>query len=188
MDKYDSIVESGAPDHAVIDRELQSLNGLLDRPITSRGLKEWVRDVTIREGILGNTLWGSIQWRKSIGHPVSVPFANAFAIERTAWQKELKYENGAVHDVTILAPLGAPTKWDGPHDEEHYRVSFLASSLPLPTRVQVSLAPGVAWTRPSPGLIGFREVDPPARGFTPGTGWLVLEPFEVVRKAWAIDR
>ena len=122
------------------------------------------------------------------GHPVSVPFANAFVIERTAWQKELKYQNGAVREVTIIAPLRVPTSWDGPHDEEHYRVSFLASSLPLPTRVQVSLAPGVAWTRPSPGLIGFREVDPPARSFTPGTGWLVLEPFEVIRRAWAIDR
>ena len=168
-------------------RELRDLSVLLKQPVKKDILARWAHQSPIREGILDGTLWGTIVWRKGLGHPMSAPFANAFTIERRSWQKELVGDaNGVLHDVEITIPQPSPSKWDGPHDDEHYRVSFTASAVPQPTKVTVSFVPGVAWTRPSGLHGGFREIEPAARFFALPTGWLVIEPFEVVRRF--IDR
>jgi hypothetical protein len=172
-------------DPALVERELATFHTVLKSPITAAGLDHWVKDGVIRADILSNTVWGMIRWRKALGRPNTVTLASAFVIERTCWQTELVFEKGALREKTFLVPLREPSKWDGPDDEDYYRVSFMADTPQLTTRVRVDFAPLTAWEHGIQMIAGFRDIEPSGAGFVKGSQRVVLDPFEVVRKSYS---
>jgi len=170
-----------------VDRELETFQTVLGSTVTRDRLDRWTKGSDIRAGIVANTVWGTIRWRKGLGRPTVSVLANAFVIEHRSWQEKLNIVNGVGHWVRIIAPHDEPSKWDGPEDDEWYRVSFMSVSPQLETRIRVDFAPHVAWERnPNPQVIsGYNDIEPQWRWFAQGATPRVLEPFEVLRKPFS---
>jgi hypothetical protein len=174
-------------DPVLVDRELQTLDTVLLGPITTERLTSWTATSVIRADILANTIWGTIRWRKTLGRPTLPVLASAFVIEHRSWQQELNIVNGVGRYERITVPHGEPSKWDGPEDDEFYRVSFLSASTQLETRIRVDFAPGVSWDRRIQIIgRGFNDIEPPWRWFAKGTAPRVLAPFDIIRKPLAL--
>jgi hypothetical protein len=104
-----------APGHA--EPVLSRVKRVAERYSSGRG--EAVDDA------LGDTVWGAIRWNRHLGWPTAPRMADGFLVQFqyresdpyvgvTGGKKKYRWKNGA-----------PPLLWDGPHDEEHFRVSFL---------------------------------------------------------------
>ncbi len=188
----DSIHLSGAVrshqfDPVAAERELETLHTVLLSPITTERLVSWTSGSVIRADILANTIWGTIRWRKTLGRPTVPVLASAFVIEHRSWQEELNIVNGVGHWERITVPHGEPSKWDGPEDDEFYRVSFMSASTQLETRIRVDFASAAGWERPIHIIgRGFNDIEPHWRWFATGSAPRVLAPFEIIRKPLAL--
>src|SRR5262249_24624902 len=113
---------------AALARDMMSLNTLLARPLTGTLLDEWKGSIK-NPHIFKGTVFGSIRWLKTMDPLLTPKHADAFEIRLTHTETVLSYEGGELHFVTIVAPGLPPSKWDGPDNDEYYRVSFMTSRL-----------------------------------------------------------
>ncbi len=177
-----------------LESELTSFQTLLDKPITEELLDRWITDTRVRDrsgvaNILSNTIWGTIRWPKSFGRPLGSTLASAFVIKHVHWDSRMEITpSGVARIIDILAPHPEPSKWDGPDDEDYYRVSFMADTPQRPTRIRVSFAEDIRWEKILGTYIirGYRDIAPSERQFIKGDKMSVLEPFEVVIKPFSL--
>jgi hypothetical protein len=169
-------------DPDLLERALSSFQTVLSQPFTVDRVNHWLaeneRYRPILTTILSRTVWGEIRWQKALGRPFSPTLASAFVIEHSHQQSVMEYVGGGVKFIDILAPHPEPSKWDGPDDEEYYRVSFKAETPQgYPTRIRVNFAAQVGWEHQGRG---FRFISPPEKQFLKSDKFTVLEPFEIV--------
>jgi hypothetical protein len=178
---------SGEPKHDGLSGELQakitSVMADLTEPITS----EWVSDLKNSDVVpllLGPTVWGTIQWRKSLGRPWGKSLGDVFWIEHTGTQVVLVgTPPGSAHEETAIVPLPEPSKWDGPEDDDYFRVSFMTYTGPGYNTIEPKWIFPLYWETETEsfevlGLDGsFREISPPAQGWNGDD--VVLDPFEI---------
>jgi hypothetical protein len=178
-------------DPVLAERELASFQTVLGLPITGEQLDHWFKDGMVRRDLLSNifsnTVWGTIRWRKSMGRPLAPTLASAFVIEHISWQSETIgiTPTGEPKYTDLVVPHPEPSKWDGPGDEDYYRVSFMAETAQQQSQIRVNFAAHIAWEHRTAFVRrGYRDIDPSERLFLTGDKWYVLEPFEVIRKPY----
>jgi hypothetical protein len=173
-------------DSVAVAHELHDFPAVLGPAVTKEGLDRWAKGTDIRAGILKDTIWGTIRWRKSIGRPLVAALADAFVIEHRSWQEKLNIVNGVGRWERLMIPHSEPSKWDGRESDEFYQVNFMGSSTQYETRIRVDFAPKVAWDPRIQVIAGFNDIEPQWRWFAKGTAPRVLPPFEVVRKPFSL--
>jgi hypothetical protein len=168
-------------------RELESLQKLLSEPITAAVLTRWVSGSASRAGLLDHLVWGSIRWSRDLGLPQAPTHAAAFTILHEYHQ--LVFEvgpGGEIIDKSTWVPLPTPSTWDGPDDDEYYRVSFQTpwAVSPWENRLYVRLADHVPWERVIPRVErSFKLIEPLGVYFgLMGQRFTVLPEFEVVEQ------
>ena len=178
---------SGENSFEIASRELLTLEPLLTKPITKSSLDVWAGGNGVREGLLANTLWGTIRWAKSLGKPLSPTLAEAFKIEHAHHQWIVQPRPGHPRFIDLLAPHPEPFKWDGPEDESFFRVSFMAEAFEgQETRIRVRFADHIGWeARVHVQGRSYLDIEPTERRFAKPKTRLVLEPFEVVARPYS---
>jgi hypothetical protein len=124
---------------------------------------------------LGNTLWGEIRWYRSLGWPVGARMADGFSVRFKRLEPDGAVGPGGVTiDKSRLVDGATPLLWDGPHDEENFRVSFLFHGRrPFRHQALVEIRPGVDWEGTSPAWLPLaRRLRYPAS--LPGDGTFEL--------------
>lgn len=172
-------------DPILLEHELKSFQSVaFSQPITAERLAHWSKGSVIRREILATSIWGTIQWRKSIGRPLAPTLASAFVIEHVSWQSKLEYtQDGGFKFIDLVVPHSEPWKWDGPEDENYYRVSFMTETTQRPNRIRVNFAANIGWEHQIETIgRGYRDIEPSERQFLKGEEPYVIEPFEVVRR------
>src|SRR5262249_22776391 len=142
-------------------RDIDKLNELIKRPITKGRLDEWAGDAYHRGVLLEDSVWGVIRWSRRVGRPLGPTFAGALTIQRPAYASKFEVvQGGGIRDVGTWEPLPAPASWDGPHDDENYRVSFLCRGIRLwQNHIWVTFS-GVPWDLPPYIFAGHRRIQP----------------------------
>jgi hypothetical protein len=112
------------------------------------------------EQALGCTAWGTIRWSRTLGYPLAPRMADAFSVRF----QYLVIKDGGVDPSGVVINKSEweaappPLTWDGPHDEEHFRVSFLhIGFMPWLRQIIVEMIPGIQWQDTAPWWL------PPAR-------------------------
>jgi len=97
--------------------------------------------------LFGGTVWGHIVWKKAVGLPLSPTLANAFVIvHKYQVIKGVVNPDGTVANTGGWIDAATPDVWDGPHDEQYYRVSFmLHGAYPWTNGVGIFLNSSVEW-------------------------------------------
>lgn len=98
--------------------------------------------------LFGGTAWGHVVWKKEVGWPLSPKLADAFVFSHAFQQLSDKGINpdGSPPVVPEWKTAPAPAVWDGPHDDEHYRVSFmLHGQTPWLNGVGIDFDRSVSW-------------------------------------------
>jgi len=113
-------------DPALLARELASFRDMLAEPISKKRLDLWIEENEERKYIAEGTLWGTIRWPKRFGLPHTPILASAFIIEHRLLQAEPTADQVSPITFNPRIPTDPPQKWDGPHDEHYYRVSFMS--------------------------------------------------------------
>ena len=173
-------------DPARLVLELVSFRDELTRPITAKTLNLWIEDNEERKYIAANTVWGTIRLPKVFGLPIAPLLASAFVVEHRMW--EIRKTNDQVNPQTFeaIVPTPPPEKWDGPHDEDYHRVSFLFDrSLGDKSEITVNFASNIKWV--SESVLDrsiYREISPSARTLEhpKDSDPMVMLPFTVVKK------
>ena len=153
-----------------------SLNTLLARPLSGTLLDEWkgsIKNLPIFKG----TVFGSIRLLKTMDPLLTPKHADAFEIRLTHTETKPSYEGGRLHWVTIVAPGLPPLKWDGPDNDEYYRVSFMTSGL-VAQRIYSLDVSFTAQARWEFSAEDFHWIEPPGRQFSVDK-ISFLDPFEV---------
>jgi hypothetical protein len=166
---------------AALARDMMSLNTLLARPLSGTLLDEWKGSIKNLPIFKGN-VFGSIRWLKTMDPLLTPKHADAFEIRLTHTETVLSYEGGP-HWVTIVAPGLPPSKWDGPDDDEYYRVSFMTSGL-VAQRIyslDVSFTAQARWESRNPMLRRVHSIEPLGREFSVDD-ISFLDPFEVKQR------
>jgi hypothetical protein len=142
---------------------------------------EAVGELTAKFPELRDTIWGSIQWRKSLGRPAGPRLADGFSILHMSSKSVQDAITGKV--LEIPEPHFEPTKLDGPEDDEYYRVTFMAREAGGLQSVDVDFAFPLGWETGNESLIvkfgPFREISPSSQSWHGGDA-IVLGPFEVL--------
>lgn len=161
-------------------RELVSLSDVLAEPVTENRFAKWVGASVDRKNLLADMVWGSIEWRKSLGKPHAPSMAAGFEIKHLYETIEYYDRGGGIYDeVHRWRDNGALAVVDGPHDERTYRVRFYGwAPFFWVNRITVEFS-GVAWESP---LFGgrYRTIRGSPREFrNMDHKWTVLAPMRV---------
>ena len=118
--------------------------------------------------------------KKALGRPDAATLSQGFLLQ--AWQEEIVMigapGSGEVRLITIRAPL-SPSFWDGPSDDENWRISYLIRNLRQAssderTFIVPALKEDVAWDIPRGRLgiggVGLRALKPSQVVFIKGEG------------------
>lgn len=100
--------------------------------------------------LFSDTAWGTIRWDRSVGWPRAPTMADGFSftfnyieVEDPGVDPSGKVPEQGKGNVKPGAP---PVVWDGPHDEQNFRVSFLCfANKSSEQQLLVELKNGVAW-------------------------------------------
>jgi hypothetical protein len=162
-----------------LDEKLTKIVGELTEPVHIEAVTEWTANIPE----LKDTIWGSIQWRKSLGRPAGRRPADGFSILHQSHPPG-PYDAKTGKFVDLPAPHNEPTKWDGPEDDEYYRVTFMVWEAPNEKQsVDVGFAFPLRWKTGSESVtvkVGpFRKISPSSQGWNGGDPG-VLGPFEVL--------
>ena len=98
--------------------------------------------------LFGGTAWGHIVWKRDVGLPLSPKLADAFIFDHVYQEPDngKAYPGGKGEVGSKWMPAPAPEVWDGPHDDECYRVSFmLRAQPPWANGVAIDLDRTVQW-------------------------------------------
>ena len=74
---------------------------------------------------LGNTIWGTIRWSRSLGWPDAARMADGFSVRFQYEEVDGVVGQTGGKKTNRICDGAPPILWDGPHDEENFRVSFL---------------------------------------------------------------
>jgi hypothetical protein len=130
-------------------RELASLSEFLRKPITQDRFNKWIGVAIGRTSLLADMVWGSIEWRRSLGKPLAARLADGFKITHKYQTIEFYDRGGGIYDeVAKWRDDEALVISDGPHDETTYRVTFFGR-VPLlwVNRVEATFS-AVPWEHP----------------------------------------
>jgi len=165
--KYDELLASafGAPNDA--------------EPFLTRVKKVVVAhtpgNANLVDDALGATVWGEIRWYHTLGWPVAPRMADAFSVRfRRLEPNGAAGPGGVTIDTSCLVDGATPLLWDGPHDEDSFRVSFLFHGRrPFRHQALVELRPAIDWQGTSPAWLPLaRRLRYPAS--LPGDGTFEL--------------
>jgi len=98
--------------------------------------------------LFGGTAWGHIVWKRDVGAPLSAKLADAFVFTHLYKEPDSGQisQEGEGSIGYKWKPAPAPEVWDGPHDDECYRVSFmLRAQPPWKNGVGIDLDRTVQW-------------------------------------------
>ncbi|MCU1246257.1 MAG: hypothetical protein JWN02_2167 [Acidobacteria bacterium] len=166
-----------------MQQQLDVLRGEITHAITSTRLQALISDQPIRVELFAETVWGTIQWPKALGRPITPTLAAAFKIEHIAWQVIVWGSQEAPMSQEIALPTAPLSIWDGPNDRDHYRVTFMGRPSLRENAINVSFAAGVGWEKPVQVIPGYRILSPSGIAFHHLEGKrTVLEPFNVINK------
>jgi hypothetical protein len=114
-----------ALDPKIRARELANLSDMLAEPATKNRFDKWVGVSINRASLLADMVWGSIEWRKSLGKPVAPSMGAGFQIKHLYETIEFYDRGGGIYEeVHRWRDAGPLAVVDGPHDEKLYRVRF----------------------------------------------------------------
>jgi hypothetical protein len=109
-----------------LSRAAAGLPVLFEFPITRDRVQNWLDErPEDRKPVFRNSLWAAISWDKSLGKPSTPQLADAFTFNLSYGYIKSAATSGEPIGEPVWVPLPRPLTWDGPHDEEHYRVSVL---------------------------------------------------------------
>jgi hypothetical protein len=144
----------------------------------------------IRKSAFGTTLWGRIRWDRTLGRPSTNRLYEAFSFDHWYLWIEVSGTEGEpiVKEAWIKQP--EPRVWDGPHDDQSYRVSFMIRAVPtLLNRFWPAMRPDVQWNPQFPSWSSTRralvwpESMLPFGNFSVGRDdVLVLEEYRVIKR------
>lgn len=137
------------------------LPSLLRGPLTLDHVRHWIAGGVgdIRTSLFGTSVWGTIRWDRTLGRPSTARLADAFSFDHWyLWITVIDTGNEPiVKEAWIKQP--EPRVWDGPHDDESYRVSFMMRAVPtLVNRFWPAMRPHVQWDPPFPPWSSTRRV------------------------------
>jgi hypothetical protein len=179
-------VRGSIEDHlrpGVVQHQLDVLRGEITKTITDRRLERLISAHPIRVDLFSETVWGTIQWPKSMGRPITPTLAAAFKIDHTAWQIIEWGPPEARMSQELPLPTTPLSIWDGPNDSNYYRVTFMGYPSLRENAINVSFAAGVGWEKRIQVIPGYRIISPSGRAFHHLAGKrTVLETFNVLNK------
>jgi hypothetical protein len=154
------------------------------------GVKEVISRDESLAGLFKNTVWGQIVWRKAVGRPRSQRMADAFIIEHHyEFLEWVIGPDGNPQSIGGIVKGATPRVWDGPHDDERYRVSYILQGVhPWRNGIGVKLNPEVAWEPAGPPWMALQRrllypesLQPWGVFYVNATGITDLDAIEVVR-------
>ena len=127
---------------------IADLPQLLRRPLIATDIKHWIESGVgdIRKSLFGTSAWGTIRWDRTLGKPVTSRLADAFTFDH-----EYLYLNGIDTGAEPIVEkkwikLPDPLVWDGPHDLQTYRITFMAQARAgWLNHLGVQMTTGVVW-------------------------------------------
>jgi hypothetical protein len=136
------------------------LPSLLWGPLTVDRVRHWVAGGVsdLRTSLFGTSVWGTIRWDRALGRPSTPRLADAFSFDHWYLWVEVIDTGGQpiVKESWIKQP--APRVWDGPHDDESYRVGFMMRGVPgLVNRFWPAMRSPVPWEPPFPAWSSTRR-------------------------------
>ena len=178
--RKERILHPLALDPKVRARELASLSDILAEPVTKNRFGKWVGVSINRASLLADMVWGSIEWRRSLGRPLGPSLAAGFQVKHTYETIEYYDRGGGIYDeVRRWRDAGPLAVVDGPHDERIYRVRFYGwAPFFWVNRIAVEFS-DVAWEA-SVGSAHSRTIRGSPREFrNMDHKWTVLAPIRV---------
>lgn len=177
-----------------LTKELQGLAIWLKKPLGEATIETWVEDWPIREYLTLNTTWGHIKWCKSLGRPQTTKLSDAFSLFQVYLTIGYPSSPADPRRPEIWGPAlddPDPSKWDGPEDSEHYRVSFMAranQNKGPKRKITVALMPNLVWeyeNKPSQAFL-YVHIEPQDQEFEAQDYRQDLSPFEVKQGSFLI--
>jgi hypothetical protein len=179
-------VRASIEDHlrpSVVQHQLDVLRGEITDRVTGRRLDRLISGHPIRVDLFSETVWGTIQWPKSMGRPITPTLAAAFKIDHTASQIIEWGPPGARMSREVPLSTTPLSIWDGPNDSTYYRVTFMGYPSLHENAINVSFAAGVGWEKRIQVVPGYRIISPSGTAFHHLVGKrTVLETFNVINK------
>lgn len=109
-----------------LSRAAAGLPALFEFPVTRDRVQNWLDEgPEDRKLVFRNSLWAAISWAKSLGKPLTPQLADAFTLNLCYGYLKSAATSGEPISEPVWVPLPPPLAWDGPHDDQHYRVSVL---------------------------------------------------------------
>ena len=136
-------------DPEVRARELASLSDLVAKPATKNRFDKWIGVSIERTSLLADMVWGTIEWRRSLGKPFAPNMAAGFRITHRYLTIEYYDRGGGIYDeVQRWRDAPGLAISDGPHDETLYRVTFFGwAPFFWVNRIEVTFS-DLAWEHP----------------------------------------
>ena len=130
-----------------LSRAAAGLPALFEFPITRDRVQNWLDErPEDRKLVFRNSLWAAISWDKSLGKPLTQRLADAFQLNLCYGYLDSAATRGEPIKEPVWVPLPPPLAWDGPHDDQHYRVSVLVRvKSGLHHRFQPTIRRDVEW-------------------------------------------
>ena len=158
-----------------------SLRAELGGDFNDQRIAAWIGGFQERSAFLTQKTLGAIVWSKQLGRPDSPALADGFVVAPTYDNKEAaQTPEGSLRTTGWIPVPDSPEVWDGPGDEAHYRVEFLARNIGGTRNAVTVTLSSVAWRDEAPGL-GYRVVVPESQVFDGATNpGLTIVDFQVV--------
>jgi hypothetical protein len=122
-----------------------------------------VDDGNLVDEAIGETIWAQIRWSRSLGWPIGNRMADGFCVRFLYGEvgSPPVGQDGTVDPDNKWKCGPTPLLWDGPHDEENFRVGIMAHMHHNTRHWRyypfVDFKPGVKWQGTNPWWL------PPAR-------------------------
>ena len=122
-----------------------------------------------------NLVFGHIRWRRELGLPAG-PLGQAFTFDCYSFQMTFPSADGIIHPTP--AKLGRPVDaWEGPHDADHFRLSFMTFAVQprgfapgslesTLNRLEIAFQDAMTWPA-TPGHDGIKILMPSLIDFNP---------------------
>jgi hypothetical protein len=146
-----------------------------------------VPDPDFIDDALGWHVWGEIRWYRSLGWPVAARMADAFSVRFKRYESDPYVSQSGGQPKGRIVDAAPPILWDGPNDDEHFRVSFLfLGSKMFQHELCVELRPEIDWEGTSPPWlpvtrrIRYPESLPGHQFLVPSVGATFLDDIVVI--------
>lgn len=103
--------------------------------------------VDLSRTMFKDTVWTQIEWSRALGHPTEEPMHAGFDVQAKYLLIDgVVSAGGLVHNTSHWVDAVEVRSWDGPHDDETFRVGVMArGQSPWLHWIGVALRDGVTW-------------------------------------------